>query len=293
MVRLSLIVSDPSGHSIDTVRKEEIRLLENGVPQSISVLSRDERPIHYGIAIDRSGSVRRVLQSEIDAAKAIIKNNRPGDQTFLESFVTSEKIETHQDFTANEASLIDGLDELFAEMGQSAVTDAVYLAVEHIAKHQQGNDERREALVLITDGDDRDNFYKHAALEKLLSEKRVQIFIVGFVSEINEKITNEEKLKGHRTRDEARALLERMAEVTGGRAFFPVNETELCQAVTEIDHDLRGQFSIAYQPADYKPGFHNVAVEIAAAPGREKLKATTRPGYFLTLAKKTKESKSQ
>jgi hypothetical protein len=69
VVKLSLIVTDLSDHSIDTLRKEDLQLLEDGSPQTVSTFSRDDRPVDYGIAIDTTGSFRRVLQQAIDAAK--------------------------------------------------------------------------------------------------------------------------------------------------------------------------------------------------------------------------------
>src|SRR5437660_970219 len=62
-VRLSVIVTDRSNHSVDNVTKEQIRLLEDNAPQTISFFSKDERPVTYGVAIDASGSFRFLLPS--------------------------------------------------------------------------------------------------------------------------------------------------------------------------------------------------------------------------------------
>ena len=74
--------------------------------------TREEVPISYGLAVDTSGSLRSQLQSVIDAGKTIINSNKPGDETFLVRFISSDKIETVQDFTANKELLMDGLDQL-------------------------------------------------------------------------------------------------------------------------------------------------------------------------------------
>lgn len=292
VVKLSLIATNLSDHSIDTLRKEDIQLLEDGVPQTILSCSTDDRPVDYGIAVDSSGSVRRILQTVINTAKAVVNNNRPGDETFLERFVSSDKIEMIQDFTANKDNLLDALDEIFVEGGRSAVIDAVYLAVEHIAKRRNGVNNRRQALVLITDGEDRSSLYKQADLEKLLGENDVQVFIIGLVTEVTIKPTDEQRRQGYRSRDEAVALLTRIAEVTGGRAFFPDGITDLDRAVSELNRDLRKQYSIAYQSTGPKPGFHKITVQITAALERDKLKVITRPGYFMPSAEKTTGNKS-
>ena len=90
-------------------------------------------PISYGLAVDTSGSLRSQLQSVIDAGKTIINANKPGDETFLVRFISSDKIETVQDFTANKELLMDGLDSFYVEGGQTAVIDAVYLSAEHVS----------------------------------------------------------------------------------------------------------------------------------------------------------------
>jgi hypothetical protein len=66
---------------------------------------------------------------------------------------------------------------------------------------------------------------------------------------------------------------------------------ELGHAVAEIDHDLRNQYAIAYQPSERKPGFHKITVEITAEPGKDKLTVITRPGYFVSSAEKPKDKK--
>jgi Ca-activated chloride channel family protein len=129
LVTLNVRVIDRNNRPIDNVRQEEFRVFEDGEPQPIEFFTREEVPITYGLAVDTSGSLRSQLQSVIDAAKAIITSNKRGDETFLESFISSDKIETIQDFTSDKGLLLDGLDNLYVEGGQTAVIDGVYLAI--------------------------------------------------------------------------------------------------------------------------------------------------------------------
>jgi Mg-chelatase subunit ChlD len=78
-----------------------------------------------------------------------------------------------QDFTADKALLLDGLYNLYVEGGQTAVLDGVYLAAEHVAEYKKGdeNDRRRRALIVITDGEDRNSFYKQGALSHAYERK--------------------------------------------------------------------------------------------------------------------------
>ena len=114
---------------------------------------------------------------------------RQGDETFLVRFISSDKIETVQDFTASKDLLLDGLESLYVEGGQTAVIDAVYLSAERIAEYKKGddNDRRRRALIVVTDGEDRVSFYKQEQLFARLREADVQIYVIGFVSELEKE----------------------------------------------------------------------------------------------------------
>ena len=129
-----------------------------------------------------------------------------------------------QDFTADKQALGDALDDMFIEGGQTAVVDAVYLAAEHASgrRKQTGDpaeDKRRRALILVTDGEDRNSFYKQEQLWEALKEQDVQIFVIGFVNELEKERGFISKSK----RAKAVSLLDRMAKETGGRTFYPTS----------------------------------------------------------------------
>src|SRR6202022_743140 len=177
LVTLHIRVIDRNNHPINNVQKEEFRILEDGVPQPIFSFSREEVPVMYGLGVDTSGSLRPAFEQVINASKAIINSNKRGDETFIERFISSDKIETIQDFTVNKDALMDGLDTLYIEGGQTAVIDGVYLAAEHVAEYKKGanDDRRRRALIVVTDGEDRASYYPEAQLFQRLREEDVQI----------------------------------------------------------------------------------------------------------------------
>src|ERR1051326_6865058 len=175
LVQLHVRVIDRNNKPINDVPESAFHVFEDGVAQPIENFSREEVPISYGLAVDTSGSLRSQLQSVIDAGKTIINSNKAGDETFLVRFISSDKIETIQDFTSNKEALMDGLDGFYVEGGQTAVIDAVYLSAEHVSEYKNGDDRRRRALIVITDGEDRNSFYKQEQLFPRLREEHVQI----------------------------------------------------------------------------------------------------------------------
>lgn len=278
LVQLHVRVIDRNNRPINNVRAEEFHVFEDGVPQPIADITRMEVPISYGMAVDTSGSLRSQLPTVIDAGKTIINANRPGDETFLVRFISSDKIETVQDFTDKKELLTDGLDSFYIEGGQTAIIDAVYLSAEHVSEYKKSDvdDRRRRALIVITDGEDRNSFYKQEQLFARLREEDVQIFVIGFVSELEKEAGFIRKSP----RERAVNLINKLAEETGGRAFFPESVSELPQIANEIIRDLRTQYVIAYNPTNKNPDgtFRAIKVTVDQPTNSDKRIALTRNG---------------
>lgn len=280
LVNLQVRVVDRNNRPVNDVRQEDFRVFENGQPQTIQFVTTEEVPVSYGLVVDNSGSLRSQINKVIDAGKAIVESNRPGDETFVVRFVSSEEIKVMQDFTAKKQEVFDALDDMYIEGGQTAVMDAVYLSAEHATQHKKGDpldDKRRRALILVTDGEDRASFYKQDQLFEALKENDVQIYVIGFVNELEKERGFISKSK----RQKAVDLLDRLAKETGGRAFYPTSISELPQIAEEITKDLRTQYVVGYRPnVPARAGeFRQVRVAVADAPGRDKRIAITRSGY--------------
>ena len=291
LVTLQVRVIDRNNHPINRLAKDDFKVLEDGVPQPIEAFTEEEVPVIYGLAVDTSGSVRPQFQQIIDAAKTIINSNKKGDETFIERFISSDKIETVQDFTPSKDLLLDGLDTLYVEGGQTAVVDGVYLAAEHVAGYKKGGDDdrRRRALIVVTDGEDRASYYNEVQLFQRLREEDVQIFVIGFVNELDA----EKGLIRKSPREKAVALLNKLATDTGGRAFFPQSISELPQIANEIVRDLRTQYVISYNPTNktHDGTFRSIKVNVAQ-PGGERRIALTRNGRNAGLPGSAKPAKA-
>ena len=278
LVSLNVRVIDRNNRPIGDVRQDEFQVYENGVPQPIFSFSKEEVPVSYGLAIDTSGSLRPQLAQVIDAGKAIINSNKPGDETFLVRFISSDKIEQVLDFTSNKEDLIDSLDTFFTEGGQTAIIDAVYVSSEHVAQYKKGddNDRRRRALIVVTDGEDRGSQYKQEDLFERLREEDVQIYVIGFTNELDK----EGGLIRKSPREKAVNLINRLAKETGGRAFFPESLSELPKIAEEIVRDLRTQYVVSYSPTNKARdgSFRAIRVAVADATGKDKRIALTRSG---------------
>jgi len=283
LVNLNVRVVDRNNRSIGTLRQEDFKIYEDNVVQSIEFFTRSEVPTNYSLVIDNSNSLRPQIEQVIEAGKIIINSNLPGDETSIIRFVSSEKIEILRDFTNDRADLSETLDNLYTEGGQTAIIDAMYLAAEKVNSYEKSvnpNDRKRRALILVSDGEDRDSFYKEKQLFDLLKEIDVQIYAIGFVSNLDK----EGGFISKSPQGKAKALLERLASETGGKVYFPNDVSELKNIAVDISRELRTQYSIGYVPTnDRKDGsFRNIKVAVADGPNKQKRIAVTRTGRTAT-----------
>ncbi len=278
LVQLHVRVIDRNNRPINNVPQGAFHIFEDGVPQTIETFTREDVPISYGLAVDTSASLRSQIQSVIDAGKTIVNSNKAGDETFLVRFISSDKIETVQDFSDSKEALMDALDNLYVEGGQTAVIDAVYLSAEHVSEYKKNDegDRRRRALIVITDGEDRSSFYKQEQLFARLREEDVQIFVIGFVNELDKEAGFIRKSP----RDKAVNLINKLASETGGRAFFPESISELPQIANEIVRDMRTQYVIAYNPTNKTQDgtYRAIKVTVDQTSDSDKRIALTRTG---------------
>ena len=278
-VNLSVRVVDRNNRPVNNLRQDEFKVYENNVLQPITAFSKAEVPTNYSLVIDNSGSLRQQLDKVIEAGKILIAANRPDDETSVIRFVSSDKIEILQDFTNNKTELGDALENLFIEGGKTAIIDAVYLAAERTDSYEKSrnpNDKKRRALILVSDGEDRDSFYKEQQLYELLRESDVQIYVIGFVGDLDK----EGGFISKSPQGKAKAFLERLATETGGKVYFPNSVNELNTIAQDISNELRTQYLVSYSPTDKTQdnSYRNIKVTVADSPKKEKRIAITRSG---------------
>ena len=279
LVNMNVRVIDRNSRPVNDLKQTDFKVYEDGVLQQIDYFSRSEVPTNYALVVDNSGSLRPQLEKVIEAGKILINTNGPKDETALIRFVGREKISIEQPFTTNKSDLNESLDNLYIEGGQTAIIDAVYLAVENVEEYQKSqsaSDRKRRAIVLVTDGEDRDSYYNEKQLFDLLRESEAQIYVVGFVGDLSK----EGGFIGKSPQGKAKAFLQRLADETGGKAYFPAGASELPTVAKDIASELRTQFSIGYIPSnDKRDGtYRNIRVAIEDGPNKQKRIPITRTG---------------
>ena len=264
-VRVIFTVTDKHGHYIKDLKRDDFRVIDDRRPaeQIRSFRSETDLPLQVGLLIDASNSVRDRFKFEQEAAIEFLNSIiRPHyDKAFVVGFDVVPDVT--QDFTDNTEYLSKGVRALRAG-GGTAMYDALYFACRDKLMKEEQNGPVRRAIILLSDGDDN---LSHVTREEAIEMAQRAEVIVYTIS------TNISGMKGKGDK-----VLERIADATGGRAFFPFQIRDVSDAFTSIQDELRSQYSMSYKPSDFVADGRFRTIEILA---REKgLKVRTRKGYY-------------
>jgi Ca-activated chloride channel homolog len=263
-VRVVFTVTDRHGRYIKDLKSEDFKVIDDQKPAELrSFRSETDLPLQVGLLVDASNSVRDRFKFEQEAAieflNAIIRPRY--DKAFVVGFDATPEVT--QDFTDNTENLSAGVRMLRAG-GGTAMYDALYFACrDKLLKQEQVGPVRR-AIILLSDGDDN---LSHVTREEAIEMAERAEVIVYTIS------TNISGMKG--TGDK---VLERIAEATGGRSFFPFQMRDVSDAFLSIQEELRSQYAVAYKPAGFVPDGRYRTIEILAQI--KGLKVRTRKGYY-------------
>lgn len=279
-VSLNVRVVNSSNRPVGNLKESAFKVYEDGVLQPVTSVSTTEVPIFNALVIDNSRSLRTQLQKVVEAGKIIVGANRPQDEVSVVRFVSADKIEVVQEFTANKAMINNALDNLFVEGGQTAIIDAVYRTAEMVQKYQNSQkkeDVKLRTLILVSDGEDRGSDYDERLLFELLRNSYVQIYAIGFTNDLSDVPDAE---TGISRRQKAQAFLTRLAQETGGKVYFPDSIEQLLKIATEISGELRTQYVVSYSPTNTNRdgSFRQIKVEVTDGATKEKRTAITRTG---------------
>ena len=297
LTNIFFTAADKNKRFISNLKAEDIRILEDGQPQEVFTFQQNiDLPLSIAILIDTSISEQRTLPDEKAAAQAFLENvmRASKDEAAVVSFTGDTTLE--QGFTGNMDRLrraidrvefippsgyvgggvvvngtppISGTNQSIA--GSTAVWDAVWATSEELigtsAEHT------RRAIILLTDGDDTSSRMKmHEAIERALKADAL-IYAIGIGDRYTFNVNE--------------GALRKIAEQTGGRAYFPKHERDLNDAFMQIQKDLREQYLVAYSPTNKARdgSYRKIEIEVVNPELKQQnLKLNYRAGYFAKTA---------
>jgi VWFA-related protein len=293
LTNIFFTAADKHKRFVNNLRREDIRVLEDNVPQDIFTFQQNtELPLSLAILIDCSSSEERTLPEEKAAARSFLESvMRPNkDEAAVVTFTGEVTLE--QGLTGNIARLrraidqvefvppsgyigggvvvggtppISGTQQTLA--GSTAIWDAIWATSNELLSDSA--EHTRRAIILLTDGEDTISQTKMQEAINRAVKADALIYAIGIGDRYQFGINE--------------GALSKITEATGGRAYFPRNESELREAFVQIQRDLREQYLVAYSSSNKTRdgSFRRVAIEIVSPGARkEDLKLNYRPGYF-------------
>jgi VWFA-related protein len=265
LVNVLFTVFDKKNRLVVDLTKDDLRVTEDGKPQSIRFFSREsDLPLRIGILIDTSNSIRDRLHFEQEAAVDFLNETmRPGkDLAFVVGFDVEPQL--IQDYTDDEEKLSDAIRGLRAG-GGTGLFDAIYFSSKQkMLYFPPPEPYLRRVMVIISDG--LDNQSEHTREEALAMARHAEVVIYAIS-------TNRTGLS-----IQGDKVLKRLAQETGGKVFFPFSASDLAENFQEIARELRSQYSLAYVSTNTA---HDGTFRHISVTAREKdYHVRAKTGYF-------------
>jgi Ca-activated chloride channel family protein len=264
-VNVVFTVTDKHGRYVKNLARGDFSILDDSKPaEARSFHNETDLPLQVGLLVDASNSVRDRFKFEQEAAIEFLNQTvRPRyDKAFVVGFDVTPEVT--QDFTDNTEALSRGVRAL-RPGGGTAMYDALYFACrDKLLKEQQSGPVRR-AIILLTDGDDN---MSHVTREEAI-DMALRADVIVYT--ISTNVTG--------SRHAGDKVLERIADATGGRPFFPFQLNDVANAFVEIQDELRSQYALSYKPSDLRNDGRYHTIEILAQ-NHKNLRVRSRRGYY-------------
>ena len=265
-VNVVFTVTDRHGHYVKNLAKGDFSVIDDNKPaaQIRSFHNETDLPLQVGLLVDASNSVRDRFKFEQESAIEFLNQTvRPRyDKAFVVGFDVTPEVT--QDFTDSTEALSRGVRAL-RPGGGTAMYDALYFASRDKLLKEQQNGPVRRAIILLSDGDDN---MSHVSREEAIDmAQRADVIVYTISTNVS---------GGRRAGDK---VLERIADATGGRSFFPFQITDVANAFVEIQDELRSQYALSYTPTDFRADGRYRTIEILAQ-NHKGLRVRSRRGYY-------------
>lgn len=267
VVNTVFTVTDKHGRFIKDLKESDFKIVDDGKPpvQIQYFAAETGLPLRVGLLVDASNSIRDRFRFEQESAIEFLNQivRRNSDQAFVIGFDSTPEVK--QDFTDDTNKLAAGVRDL-RPGGGTALYDAVYYACrDKLADARSNKGPVRRAIILLSDGED--NQSRVLREEAVEMAERAEVIIYAISTNIS----------GIKTRGDK--VLERFAEMTGGRVFFPYKLQDVADAFVGIQEELRSQYAVGYKPADFLADGRYRTVSIEPVKGKN-VKVRTRKGYY-------------
>ena len=268
VVSLSVTVIDPSGRFVTGLEPGQFHVFEDGAVQDVAYFNRANMPVALALLLDTSASMGERMAAAQNAAVGFVRRMQPRDLAELVAF--NSDVRVAQRFTGDQAALERAIRSTTAA-GSTSLYNAIYVSLSELRKNRVATerDVRRQAVVVVSDGEDTSSLVDFDELLDLARRSETAIYTIGLRSKADTR---------DKAYNEADYVLRQLAQETGGRAFFPARVDDLAGVYTQIADELASQYVLGYISKNSRRdgAWRRVAVQV----DRQGATARTRTGYF-------------
>jgi Ca-activated chloride channel homolog len=273
LVALNVTVQDNGSKFIGGLKPEDFAVYEDGVKQDVQFFESSAVPIDLIVLIDTSSSMGDKLDVVHDAATGFLKTLRDNDRGAVIGF--SDSVRILQPLTSDR-KLLEGAVRGTGAKGSTSLNNAIYIALKQFgqtARTTTTGDVRRQAIVVLSDGEDTSSLVSFDDVLTLARGTGVNVYTVSLQSKYDAAI----QVAGRRYFSDSDRSMKLLARETGAQSFFPSTKS-LPTVYSTIASELASQYSIGYIPANTRADgrFRRVVVQVVTQP---QLHPRTRPGY--------------
>ena len=252
---------------VGDLSESDFEVFEDGAKQALTFFSRVQQPIALAVLLDTSASMNERLATAQEAAVGFAKRMRREDVMEVIDFDSQARI--LQTFTNDVAALEKAIRSTDVN-GSTSLYNAIYVSLKELKRVKATSEEeiRRQAIVVLSDGDDTSSLVAYEEVLDLAKRSETAIYAIG----LRPSGTYRTEFK------EAEFVLKQLAQETGGRAYFVLTAAELPKIYDQISEELANQYSLAYSSRNpMRNGAWRRVVVRVSKPG---LTARTRQGYY-------------
>lgn len=278
LVRISASVVDKKGNFVTGLEEANFRVLDNGAPQPILSFAPMDAPAEVLVVVETSPAVYLFHEEYIGAAYALLDGLAPEDEVALATY--NDAPHPLLGFAQDKTGLLDAIGKIQfgLGMGQLNFYDSISTVLDWLPSAAS-----KRALVLLTTGLDSSNSSRWDALVRKLRAQDVVIYSVALGGSLRNPSVKKSKAKkesqeqpaigdepaagpGRLSFAQANQDLRSLAEITGGRAYFPATPEEFLSIYREIAATLRHQYVLGIAAAQ-DGQYHGLKVEVLGSHG--------------------------
>jgi VWFA-related protein len=276
LVMVDAVVQDQTGRPMETLRREDFRVFENGVEQPVQAFSRDEYPLAVALVVDRSGSVAPYMNELRRAAYRALSQLKRGDQVCL--FTFAGEVQRLEDLTIDRQRIADRIATIQAGGGTNIV-DGLFDAVYYLSAVAR---DRRRVVILISDNE---NTTKPRSspnqVIRLAMESETVVYSIKTVGENTPLTMRIPNWAGFGKDD---GSVSKITKETGGEIIDVGRVGSLDTALGTVITRLKLRYTLGYNsPNPAKDGsFRKIDVQLTERYGRPNSDYTVnaRRGYY-------------